>query len=138
MKLITRDTDYAIRALCCIAGRSEEIVSVKELVLCLNIPRAFLRKILQRLNKSGILKSYKGKGGGFSLTVSPADIYVSDLMKIFQGSIGLQEHTFNKRRCPETKTCPLKKKLDVIERYVITSLSAVSLASLFREKKKAK
>ena len=56
MKLITRDTDYAIRALCFIARFKKKIVSVSELVKVLKIPRPFLRKILQTLNKKRILK----------------------------------------------------------------------------------
>ena len=64
MKLITRDTDYAIRALCCIAKRKETIISVDKLVKQLRIPRPFSRKILQTLNKRKILRSYKGTSGG--------------------------------------------------------------------------
>ena len=56
MKLITRDTDYAVRALVFIAKQKEEIVSVRDLVEKLKIPKPFLRKILQLLNKKGLLK----------------------------------------------------------------------------------
>ena len=65
MKLITRDTDYALRALCFIAKHKKEIISVDRLAEESKIPRPFLRKILQKLNRAGILKSYKGQGGGF-------------------------------------------------------------------------
>ena len=58
MKLITRNTDYAIRALCFIARKKKQVVSVKELVSKLRIPKPFLRKISQRLNKERILVSY--------------------------------------------------------------------------------
>jgi len=100
LKLITRNTDYAIRALCYIATHKADVVSVKELVRCLKIPRPFLRKILQGLNKKGILRSYKGKGGGFVLAVGPEKIFIGDLIRIFQGPIKLQEHTFKKKFVP--------------------------------------
>ena len=64
MKLITKDTDYALKALCYIAKSSKEIISVKELVKCLDVPNPFLRKVLQVLNRHKLLRSYKGKGGG--------------------------------------------------------------------------
>ena len=51
MKLITRDTDYAIRALCCIAGSGKKELSVRDLTDRLAMQRPFLRKILQKLNK---------------------------------------------------------------------------------------
>ena len=63
MKLITRDTDYALRAICYIA-KQEKIVSVNELVKVLGVPRPFMRKILQRLSQEKILVSYKGEGRG--------------------------------------------------------------------------
>ena len=130
MNLITRDSDYAIRAICYIAKRNSDIVSVKELVENLMMPGPFLRKILQQLRRKGILRSYKGKGGGFVLATTPEKMYVGQLIKIFQGKIKLQEHTFRKKICPEIKNCILKKKLDVIEKYVISELNSLSIASL--------
>ena len=58
MKLITRDTDYAIRALSCIAADKEKVYTVTELTKSLDVPRPFLRKILQILNHKGLLKSH--------------------------------------------------------------------------------
>lgn len=130
MKLITRDTDYALRALCFIARHRKEIVSVRELVKKLKIPKPFLRKILQILNKKRILKSYKGKGGGFLLAVPASKIFLVDLIEIFQGPLRLNECFFKKMACPNTKTCGLKKKIDNIERYVIRELNSITLTSL--------
>lgn len=134
MKLITRDTDYAIRAICFIAKRREGLVSASELVRALRIPRPFLRKILQILNKKGILKSYKGKDGGFQLTVKPEKIFLLDLIKIFQGPIKINECLFKKMPCPNIKVCRLKKRVDRIQRYVVSELKGISLAYLLRER----
>ncbi len=131
MKLITRDTDYALRALCFIARHRKEIVSVRELVKKLKIPKPFLRKILQILNKKRILKSYKGKGGGFLLAVPASKIFLVDLIEIFQGPLRLNECFFKRIACPNTKTCALRKKINNIERYVIRELRYITLASLF-------
>jgi Rrf2 family protein len=80
VKLITRDTDYAIRALCCIAKKKRELISAKELVECLKMPKPFLRKILQELQKEKLVHSYKGRGGGFSLAKSPEKTTLADLI----------------------------------------------------------
>ena len=119
MKLITRNTDYALRALCFIAKNKERIISVAELVKELKIPQPFLRKVLQVLNRKKILKSHKGKGGGFMLAFPVQKIFLVDLIEIFQGSLRLNECFFKKMACPNRKTCALKKKIDSIERYVI-------------------
>jgi Rrf2 family protein len=132
MKLITRDTDYGIRALCAIAKRKKAVVAVSELVKTLGVPRPFLRKILQALNKEGVLKSFKGQGGGFRLAVEPGKIYLTDLMRIFQGGLKLNECSLNKNICPNVRTCPLRKKICGIERYVIKELQGVTVASLLK------
>ncbi|MFC1645983.1 RrF2 family transcriptional regulator, partial [Candidatus Omnitrophota bacterium] len=132
MKLITRDTDYAVRALCYITKQKKNIVSVTELVRKLRIPRPFLRKILQVLNAKGILESHKGKGGGFVLTRAPKNISLVDLIETFQGSFRLNECFFKKIICPHRKGCSLKKAIDIIERRVITDLKSISIASLIK------
>ena len=133
MKLITKDTDYAIRALCCIAKKGKKRVNVRELVKDLKIPRPFLRKILQKLNKKKFLKSYKGQSGGFVLCRNPKDICVVDLVKIFQGKIKAIDHIFRKEVCKNMKVCVLRKKLDEIEKYIVSKLESVTIASLMRD-----
>ncbi|MGB2600660.1 MAG: Rrf2 family transcriptional regulator [Candidatus Omnitrophota bacterium] len=132
MKLITRDTDYAIRALCCIAGSEKTELSVRDLTDKLAMQRPFLRKILQELNKKGLLKSYKGRGGGFTLTVKPERVTVFDLVEIFQGPFQLSEHLFKGKTCPFIRTCYLKKKIDDMERNVIREMKSVTIASLLK------
>lgn len=134
MKLITRDTDYALRAVCFIAKHKDDLVSVTELVEKLKIPRPFLRKLLQALNKKRILRSHKGRGGGF-LLVKPTDkIFLMDLIKIFQGGFSLNECLFKKKACPNIKTCGLRKKIENIENYIIRKLDSISIASLLKKR----
>ena len=136
MKLITRNTDYAVRALCCIAEQKQEVISADQLVKSLEMPRPFLRKILQTLNKEGLLNSSKGKDGGFALTVSPEEITLTDVMKIFQGPIRLNECKFKKSDCPDVSDCLLKKKIDEIEKEVIAKLKAITIASIIKKEVK--
>lgn len=133
MKLITRDTDYAIRALCFIA-KSKRRVSSQELVGELKIPRPFLRKILQVLNKEGVLNSYKGQGGGFDLAITSREISLLSLVRIFQGPLQLNVCTLRKKICPDTKLCKVRKKIDKIQEYVSRELRGVTLASLIKKK----
>lgn len=135
MKLITRNTDYAVRALCCIAEQKEEIVTVNQMVKSLEMPRPFLRKILQILNKEGLLNSCKGKGGGFTLALLPEKIFLMDLMKIFQGPVRLNECKFKKSDCPYIDNCLLKKKIDEIEKGVIEKLKAITILSILKNRR---
>jgi len=137
MKLITRDTDYALRALIYIAGHHNRITPASELVNRLKIPRPFLRKLLQRLNKKGVVKSYKGQGGGFTLAADARHILLTDLIEIFQGRLQLNECLFKKRRCPDVARCPLHKAIEEIEKDLLLKLSFINLASLSLKFKRA-
>jgi len=130
MKLITRNTDYGIRALCFIAKEKGRIVSVPELVKALKIPRPFLRKILQALSKKGIVRSYKGIGGGFRLAERSEDIRLVELVSAFQGPLKVNECMFKKELCPNRAKCVLKKKIDKIEKYVVSELNSITIRDL--------
>jgi Rrf2 family protein len=136
VKLITRDTDYAVRALCYSAACPDKKLSVADVVKELKIPRPFLRKIVQILNKNGIVRSYKGKGGGFRLIKPPEKIFLVDLIKIFQGAFKLNECFFKQKICPNINKCPLNKKIDEIEKYISGELGAINIAFLIRSSDK--
>jgi len=129
MKLITRNTDYALRALCYMS-KHQFVVSVDELVSKLGVPRPFMRKILQQLNKEKILESYKGQGGGFKLRKPPEKIYMLEIIRVFQGNAGLNDCFLKKDICPNRGRCVLRKKVGAIEDSVFKQLNAINIASL--------
>ncbi len=130
MKLITRDIGYAVSALCFIAQNKKRKISVSELAKCLKIPRHFLRKIMQTLSKGGVVRSYKGRGGGFVLAQASKRIFLVELIEMFQGPISLSDCIFKKKVCPSITTCRLKGWIGGIENYVIAKLKNITLASL--------
>jgi Rrf2 family protein len=132
MKLITKNTDYAMRALCYIARQrhAEKAVTVGELSRKLKIPLPFLRKILQMLHRKRILKAYKGNKGGFLLARPAEKIYLIELIEIFQGPIELSQCFIRKRLCPDRATCLLRKKIAQMEKYLIGELKAITIKSL--------
>ena len=132
MKLLTRNTDYAVRAMCYMAKRGQGVISVTELVKALKIPRPFLRKILQALGRKGIVRSSKGVGGGFGLAVPANRIYLVDLIEALQGPFSINECIFKRKLCPNVRACPLKKKIDAIGRYVESELRSITIGSLLK------
>jgi Rrf2 family protein len=132
MKLINRDTDYAVRALVYMAKSPKQVSSAKALVEDLRIPRAFSRRLLQVLSKKGILQSTKGKGGGFRFRKSPDEIKLKDLIEIFQRDFNETRCIFKKKICPDIGTCPLRHKIRGIEKKVKDELTAVSIADLIK------
>ena len=132
MKLITRNTDYAIRAIVYMAEKGDDLTTAAELVKALKIPKQFLRSILQKLGRKGFAKSYKGIGGGFKLLKRPSSIYVKDVAEAFQGEFRLNECFLGKSICPNRKCCALKRKIDNIEKHVVSEMSSIKISDLLK------
>ncbi len=133
MKLINRDTDNAVKALLYLAKNSSRKISVIDLSDELSVSHPFLRKILQIINKEGILQSFKGKGGGFRLNRPPDKISLIEIIRIFQGPVKLNECVFKEKICPDIKTCPLRKRIKLLERSFLKELESITLAGLLKD-----
>jgi Rrf2 family protein len=132
VKLITRNTDYAVRAVCYLAENKDRLVASPELVKELKMPKPFLRKIMQMLGKRGVVRSSRGIGGGFRLNAAPDKILITGLIEIFQGPFNLNECVFKKLLCPNRKKCCLKKRLDKIEKVVLAELGSITISELLK------
>ncbi|OGS45136.1 MAG: hypothetical protein A2539_00640 [Elusimicrobia bacterium RIFOXYD2_FULL_34_15] len=133
MKLINKDTDCAVRAILYIAGNENNLVSTAVLNSEFNISRQFLRKTLHVLQTKKILKSVKGINGGFRLARPAGKISLIDLVRIFQGEVNLNKCFFKKKICVNVKTCPLRREVENIERYVVSRLKAVTIEQLAKK-----
>ncbi len=89
---IGRRVDYAIRALSYLAAQPPDlIVSRREIQTKQDVPAHFLSKIMKRLASGGLVKSYMGTRGGFTLRRSPAEISLKEVYECLEGPLLLME-----------------------------------------------
>lgn len=132
-KLITKRTDYAIRALVVMSRQEKGWVSVTDLARQLKLPYAAMRGIMQELARAGIVVSRRGAGGGFGLDKAASEIKVGDVMRIFQGRVQLTNCLVRGKLCREARTCLLRRKLRELEHIVVQQISSLSIAELAAE-----
>ena len=84
--LLTKKSEYALLSLVCIA-QSDVPKNVDFLATELNISKSFLAKILQNLAKNGILNSYKGNNGGFTLKKPCEELTILEITTIAEQKI---------------------------------------------------
>jgi Rrf2 family protein len=130
VKLITKNTDYAIRALMTIALDRERFFSAKEIADIQDIPYHYLRRILQILTKNRLIESREGAGGGAKLIASPSSINVSDLIKMFQGDVDPGRCLVKGRICSNYKTCVLRHEIKRIERIIQEEFGKITIQTL--------
>lgn len=85
----------AIHALASLSYRAEP-VQVARLAEGMGASRAHLGKVMQRLGRAGLVKSVRGRKGGFVLAVQPDTVSVLDVWEAIDGPLGradcLMEH----------------------------------------------
>jgi len=93
----------------------------------LKLPKMHLRKIFRILSKEGILKSCKGRFGGFCLNVEPKDINMASIFKIFQGKIDLTNCVVQKDVCQRISDCLVREKLAQLSLKLEEELTKITL-----------
>lgn len=135
MKLLTKDTDYAIRAVMHLARRQGTWVSSRSISTEEGIPLQFLRRIVLTLKQHGLIDTKEGVAGGVRLKLSPHKISVAQLIWIFQGEIKISQCLFRKKICPNRAKCALRHEISKIEQMVTEQLERITIARLLKEVK---
>lgn len=105
-------------------ARIEEIVGSRRL------PQNFLAKILQKLAKSGLVVSSRGRRRGYALAVPPDQITLKDILEVTEGADHFSRCLFWPRRCGEESPCRLHEVGAVIRSELEGRLKAITLAGL--------
>ena len=130
--LLTKKTEYALLSLISIA-KSENPKNVDELSKELNIPKPYLAKILQNFSKSGILNSFKGASGGFTLKVNPNEISMLQISSISEDkNPAVFECSTSQDSCPSQKAsqCNLWPVLNNLQNKIDDFLESLTLKDI--------
>jgi Rrf2 family protein len=76
-----------------------------DLAAVTSVSKPFLAKILQKLTKAGIVRSFRGVKGGFRLTRRPKDITLLDVIEAIEGAISMNKCVVDQRFCELHETC---------------------------------
>ncbi len=136
MKLLTKHTDYAIRALLELAGNEDKFLSARQIAKRQSIPYQFLRQILQGLIKNKLAISKEGSGGGFRIDKNSDLISMVDIIAIFQGNIQISDCMFRKKLCANRLNCILRKQINRVEKLVNKEFKGITIGCLLKDFKK--
>lgn len=119
---ISEAANLAIHAVTYIASNNDHKVSTKELASFHNVSEAHLSKVLQRLVKSGFLKSVRGPKGGFVIAKPFNEIKLLDIYEVFEGIFTSTNCLFETPVCGR-KTCVFGDLFQELNIKVINYLS---------------
>ncbi len=134
MKL-SRRSDYALRALFNLADRYQQgPVSIRELAERNDIPRRFLEQIMLDLKAKGWVRSIAGRDGGFELAVSPEELSMGQVVRLFDGllsPIGCVSVS-SYEPCTQESHCRFRRVLLEIRNFTSQLMEKASLAKVMR------
>ena len=132
---LTREGDYGIRSVLYLARQPYKKISfVTEISEEYKIPRSFLAKILQKLVKAKIVRSYRGVKGGFSLARQAKDISVLDVLEAIEGKLAMNICLADKKKCDFSRNCPIHSVWASVQSKVVEVLKKSNFDDLSRHK----
>ena len=135
---------YGVRSLSDIAYHSEgSPVQLKDISERQDIPPKYIGQIFLKLKKGGIVKSARGRTGGYFLTRRPDETTVGDVIRAIDGkSIQLvnceADRQEQRKSCERLQKCVVSEIWDEASKILMDYFESVTLEQLCeRERKRA-
>jgi len=130
--MLSQTVEYALRAVAHLASEAPQPLTTEQIAGTTRVPKAYLSKVLQALVRGGIVHSQRGVGGGMTLTRSPRNITILDVVnavdpinRITSCPLGLAAHG--------VRLCPLHRRLDNALAQVENAFRKTTLAEVLAE-----
>lgn len=97
---------HATRIMVRLALTPEHPVSKGEIGEAEGIPPGYVQQLMIRLTDAGLVRSHRGRAGGFTISRSPEIISVKEVIMATEGAFELAPCVDLRVTCPRTETCP--------------------------------
>lgn len=137
--IFSRSCEYGLQAVMYIAMQDRNRkVMIREIAEKVNIPLFFLGKILQKLSKSGLLKSQKGPNGGFTLGSDPNKITALQIVEVIDGLKFNNSCVTGFPKCSNESPCPFHDDWKSIRTSLTRMLESETIEKLMIDAKEGK
>lgn len=115
--MLSQKARYALHALIVLAEHGEgDPVMIADIAQRARVPRKFLEQILLDLKRRGIVRSLRGRSGGYLLGRAPKNISFADVIRTIDGPLALSPCVstiaYHKcEDCTDEETCAIRKVL---------------------------
>jgi Rrf2 family protein len=130
--MFSQTTEYALRAMACLALEPDRLVPTADVAEKTKVPSNYLSKVLQQLAARKLITGRRGVGGGYRLARPAQEIAlleiiqsVGTLTRIEACPLGLATHGHS--------LCPLHKTMDKAAAVLIELFEGVTLSHLISD-----
>ncbi len=126
---------YGVRAMFEIArGYPDKPVNIKVISERQDVSPHYLEQILNRLRRSGLIKSVKGPGGGYLLTSKPEEISISEILRELEGPVAITSCLNPAEGCVRVDSCVTHLLWKALGRQIEEFLNTITLKDLLSGK----
>jgi Rrf2 family protein len=122
---------YALRAVVYLAGCGDgSPVNAADLAEAAEVPPNYMGKILNQLVRAGILRSVRGKKGGFELAVPAEKISLYKVASHFD-DLGLEDKClFGRLECSDQSPCPAHERWGIVAAQILEFFNSTTIADV--------
>ena len=126
--------EAAIRAALCLASYPPgEITPVQDIAASTKVPKAYLSKVIQRLAQQGLVRTFRGPGGGIQLRKPPEAITLWSLVHATEGPGEPDRCVLGLGDCSSKDPCPLHESWAPLRDEFQRLLQRTTLAELLQD-----
>ncbi|WP_248724308.1 Rrf2 family transcriptional regulator [Seonamhaeicola sp. ML3] len=127
--MFSNSSKYAVKAVLYLAANStsEYKVMVKDIAEPINVPQAYIAKLLQQLVHADIVSSARGPKGGFYLNSNNLEASIMDIIVTIDGDDKLLSCMLSLENCNKNKPCPLHHILSASKNTVLKNLNNLKI-----------
>ena len=122
---------YALRVMLDLAkDESGTYVPLDDIARREGMSEKYLESIIVVLSRAGLVKSLRGKGGGYMLTRQPEEYPIGEILRLTEKTLAPVTCLESGAACPEADACPTFPLWQGLDRVIDDYLMAHSLADL--------
>jgi len=136
MKISTKGR-YGLRALIDLAtyGEGTTPVFLSDIAKRQGISEKYLEHIFSSLHRAGLVKSVRGRKGGYLLSLPPGNITLSMILSTLEGPCILVDCVSDAAACTKTNTCATRDIWKMLGNKIEETTNSVTLANLAEQQK---
>jgi Rrf2 family transcriptional regulator, nitric oxide-sensitive transcriptional repressor len=131
--VLSQTAEYGLRAVLMIAKEDGRPVGAARLAGQLRIPPNYLSKTLHQLARAGILRSSRGRLGGFRLAKPPDRTLLIDVVSPFGELQARQSCLLGRPVCSDSTACAAHQSWKRVAEMVADFFRETSVADLLKE-----
>jgi len=114
-----------------------EVLNAHALAESSHLELPTVSKVLKLLVKTGLVDSYRGANGGYSIERAALDISVAEIIAAIEGPIAMTECSVEEGLCAQEAICSLRGNWQRISVAIANAMASVSLAEMAQPVKPA-